>query len=367
MRWFIITIVCLFSLFSYSQGTWSYRTVYIPSTNVYWNVAVWRLNPFSVKTPGIVVMPGTGETGTNINSFINSVNYPGWQLNNGWNGIALGYEITYIFIQSQTTTAYEGAVIARAINDVITPMQDSLDMNMLYLTGISRGAGQEMLSLRNDITPTIWNNISGYWGLSVGFNSATFNNTRYGPWAYAGGRALLSIGTADTTTYNATMNFYRYMNATVAGSALLYLIPGGGHGGWQLEYNPATKRWNGMNGYENLMTYSKKPYAAVPNSIVYLPAGTTSYALTGIISEYPTGKNGWSVSSLWAKTGGGGTIVSPSSVNTTVNGLTPGNNTFTFSRNNADGQTATANLTIIVSSGAGALFRIPKGAKVSIK
>lgn len=367
MKYFLIILLCAASFVSKSQGTWSYRTVYIPSTNVYWNVAVWNLNPFTVKRPAIVVMPGTGETGTNINSFINSVNYPGWQLNNGWNGMALGYEITYIFIQTQVSTAYDGLTISTALNDVLNPMGDTIDRNMIYLTGISRGAGQEMLSLRNDISIKIWNQISAYWGLSVGVNASTFNSTRYGPWMTAGARALLSIGTADTSTYNATMNLYRYMNATVPGSALLYLIPGGGHGGWQLEYNPATKRWNGMNGYENLMTYTKKPYAAVPNTIVYLPAGTTSYSLTGIISEYPTGRNGWDVSNLWAKTSGGGTIVSPTSVNTTVNGLTSGTNTFTFSRNNADGQTATANLTIIVQSGAGALFRIPKGAKVSIK
>lgn len=350
MKLKLVIFFLLFCIGAKAQYTWTYTTVPANSYNL--NLG-YRLTDTTVPQALFIVLPGAGENGTNITPFMNSVNYPMWQINNGWNGVVFGERPIFAALQMQSGIGVgdgttPGIAIQNAINLIAT--NNKVDRNRIYVTSLSRGAAQEWLSMRQDNGNLFYLSYAAYWGLSVGINT-TINNARYSNWVDYGGRSLLSIGTGDSTLYTATMQIYRYMNGRVPGSALLHLIPGGGHGGWQLEYNPATERWNGMNGYENMMTYSLKPYAAVASPTVALPAGTTTYTANGITRQYPTGRNGQQAATLWTKLSGSGTISSPSSDTTNITGLANGISVFQLTRTNGtDGQTASTTVTLNIGS-----------------
>lgn len=337
-----------------TKSQWVYTSVEINSTTN-WNVA-YRPTDNLVPQPVIFILPGAGQAGTNIATFMNSGEYPQYWINTmGWNGVVFAKKPIFVLLQTGSSTgAGDGVGPTRAILRFLDTLANycNVDRNRVYITSLSRGAAQELLGLRQDQGNTFYNTFAGYFGLSIGINS-TFNNTRYSNWLDYGGRSLLTVGTddADSTLYTATMQWYRYSNSRKPGSSLLYLKQGVGHGGWQVEYNPATKRWNGLNAYENLLTYSKQPYTSIADSNVVLPSGTTSYTLNGITKEYHTGQNGWNASTSWSKISGNGTITTPSSDTTGITGLTNGVTIVRLTRTNAsDGQTAQTNVTITVGS-----------------
>lgn len=363
MRVILVLVFSVLYNVCFSQ-TWTLRRVYVSITASWWNVVTFHPVGTDSTTllPRMDFKPGAGQNGTDTAALLN-INSPAWPIKQGQtNSYFLGQALRQSFIQPTAQTF--SPTPFSSIQDSLTKWYPT-DTNRIYTTGLSRGGYQSMVTENASFSGAHWWDYPGFWGLSVGANG-TPTSAEYGAWVNAGGRSLLSIGTADTTTYNITMRFYRLTNSILAGSSLLYLIPGGGHGGWQLEYNPSTKRWNGMNGYENLLTYSKKPYAAVASPVVYLPSGTTSTTLNGIISEYPTGQNGWYASTLWTKNSGSGTITTPSNPTSTITGLTDGTTTLTLTRANASGgQSASANLTLIIGGGTSNSYKLSKIGKVN--
>lgn len=330
-------------------GTWSLYTYYMSSTSTDWNIVVWTPEGLTGNAPLFIFWPGVGENGTDTSKLLNS-NSPFYHIKQGTlTGTVLGKQCRFAAIQSQGNI-HSAANLAAIMDYTIT--QGQADTNQVYLTGLSRGASQIQSIISSASSSSKYWRTTAIAPLSIGTNNAP-SETAHLAWFGLGGRSYSTMGTTDTLTYGNTPKWLRIYQPLFPGQLLHHWISGGGHGGWQLEYNPTTKRFNGYNLYENLLTNSKKPYASIGNgSSMSLPSGTTSITLNGVNRQYATGSNGRNASTTWSKVSGpSATIVSSSSDTTTVTGLSAGTYVFRYTRANSYGpQTATADITVTVAA-----------------
>lgn len=343
-------------------GTWSLYTFYMSSTTSDWNIVVWTPEGLTGNAPLFIFWPGAGENGTDTSDLLNA-NSPFYHIKqNAITGTILGKQCRFAAIQSQGNI-HSASNLAGIMDYTISVAQ--ADTNQIHLTGLSRGGSQNMTILSSASANSKYWRTTTVATLSIGTNNDP-SETAHLAWFGLGGRSYSTMGTADTLTYGFAPKWLRIYQPVFPGQLNHHWIVGGGHSGWQLEYNPTTQRWNGMNIYENQMTNSKSPYAAIGNgSSVNLSAGTTSITLNGISRQYPTGHNGWGATTTWSKiTGGSVSFSSTSTDTTTASGLSAGTYVFRYTRANAaGGQSAIADITVTVageSSSAARRMRVRK-------
>lgn len=363
MRTLLILLLTFSTLFSYSQRVKELKTAVMPVTNSPWNYVIsWPQGPLTGKYPVIISLPGAGENGTDTALLLgpNSIDY--W-FKNGWNGKVFGEDMIVVFVQSRTSS-FVGNNFSPVFDTAMKFISPYADTNRVYLTGLSRGAGQWARKSTTDFgSSRVWQATANLF-LSTGI--AENPGAGYDSFIAMGGRYFMTIGysAADSGSYTFTMNLKRRMDVLYPNTVAVYGIPGGGHGGWQTEYNPATKRFNGLNLYENAFTVSKKPYASAPSPVINLPLGTTSMSLTGITKQYntPQAFNGRNVSFLWTKVSGPScTINTPTSPAPNVTGMTNGTYLFRFtSTNAAGGQSASYDVTVNIGGENPVIGSFPK-------
>lgn len=329
-------------------GTWQLFTYYMSSTSTNWNIVVWSPEGLTGTAPVVIFWPGAGENGTDTSKLLNG-NSPFYHIKQGTlTGTVLGQQCRFAAIQSQGNI-HSAANLAAIMDYTINVSQ--ADTNRIYLTGLSRGASQIFSILSAESSSSKYWRTTAMAHLSLGTNTDP-SPTSHLPWFNLGGRSYSTMGTLDTLTYGRLPKWLRIYQPLYPNQIYQHWIPSGGHSGWQLEYNPTTKRFNGYNLYENLLTNSKKPYAAIGNgSSIKISPGTASLTLNGINRQYTTGNNGWNAFTTWTKVSGPSvTIVSPSSDTTTITDLNPGIYVFRYTRTNgAGGQTAYAEIEVSVA------------------
>lgn len=224
-------------------------------------------NPDTASRPAIITMNGAGEMNSNPSSLI--AYGPHYLLNAGtWDGsVVLGNGIHYpILITMVCAVSPPQPPIAGNfwVMDYMIKHYH-IKPNSVHLGGLSEGSftWAGMIGI-TDTTGT------GQTGVDIGMREVTSmtllsgaatssgNFTEFGHWAKKyGGRAFLTVGYNDAQTINPPQ-LAQKMNDSVPQSAYFTYntIAGGGHGGWNTDYDPTVVLWNsGVAPYTPAGTY----------------------------------------------------------------------------------------------------------------
>lgn len=347
MKKIFITAICVFFFKMMCWSQWGDVNEPIAITgSITWNCVVNKAG--YANAPTIIFIPGSGEIG-GTNGFDTTkvyVNGPNRMMKEGWKGYVNGERWNVITLQptnSSTTTNYYN----RAFDSIIARYNP--DTCRMYLTALSLGGSigsrhiSTMNNARNWTFPAV---VLMSLGGTTNLDSVQQTNT----YAQSGGHFYGMVGNNDSSDRPQTHLIYQYMQTVNQQSSKLYVYThdGGGHGGWNVEYDTATRR-DGENMYEWLGKHSKRPYAEAPANIT---TSATSITLNGKVNEYAGGWNGWNRTVSWTKLTGGSAIITNSSKDTTtVTGLSPGVYTFELKSVNAGGGlSATDTVTVAIQS-----------------
>lgn len=327
-----------------------------------------------VKYPVIFFFHGSGESsgtgatdatyqaGGYLNKIYTSTSSggPTYPRENGWDGSATvgGTNYKFIIVSPQSTSwSTPGDGVSVFIDYV--KANYSVDTNRIYITGLSAGGQtvQEYMSgmLQNtSTTSTPISNMSTLPAAAVPMSIAGYMSTA----GQSNGTVADSVhawgfgGNSDGLGEN-TVAWMDSLNVRKAGIARKTLYVGG-HGGWNAFYDPSyTENIGGtnMNIYQWMLQFSRAPSGSVAAPTVYAGTDITTTANNVSLSGTVTPASGHSVTYLWTKTSGGSaTIVSPTSISTTITGLSVGTYVFRLTGTQDDAQTAYDELTVIVNA-----------------
>jgi Carbohydrate binding module (family 6)/Secretion system C-terminal sorting domain len=345
-------------------------------------------SPDTASRPAIFFMPGVGEMNSNQ---ANLYKYgPHYWLANGWDGsVVLGNGTHYPILISMICN----------VNPPDPPITGNfwvmdylihhyhIKARGVHLTGLSEGAFTwgGMMGI-TDTTGT------GQSGADIGCREVTSltllsgaatssgNWAVFGHWAQVyGGKAFLTVGYDDGQIINPPQ-LAQAMNGAVKGSAYFTYntVDGGQHGGWNTEYDPSQHNWQSFQPFGQYITggadtNSRGSYKNGSSIFQWmLRQGDTSLAggVTKPVANAGTGQtvalpsNGVALSG--SGTESGGTIASyawslvsgPSQytfnsstvANPVVSNLTAGTYVFKLTVTDANGATASANVTIVVNA-----------------
>jgi Carbohydrate binding module (family 6)/Secretion system C-terminal sorting domain len=348
-------------------------------------------SPDTASRPAIFFMPGVGEMNSNQT---NLYKYgPHYWLANGWDGsVVLGNGTHYPILISMICNVNPPDPPITGNFWVMDYMIKHYHIKArgVHLTGLSEGAFTwgGMLGI-TDTTGT------GQTGADIGCRevtsltllsgaaSCTGNWGVFGHWAQAyGGKAFLTVGYDDGQIINPPQ-LAMAMNGAVKGSAYFTYntVDGGQHGGWNTEYDPSQHNWqsfqpfgpyitggadtNARGTYQNgssifqwmlrqgdtsLAGGGTKPVAnAGTGQTVALPSD--GVALSGSGTE----PGGTIASYAWTWVSGPGqyTFNSTTVANPVVSNLTAGTYVFKLTVTDANGATASANVSIVVNAATG--------------
>jgi hypothetical protein len=333
---------------------------------------------------GIVFFPGIDQQTTNIKDLL--VNGPHYLIKNGlWDGsVTLGNGVHHPFIISLQPPAsgYPAMVVKPKIDAILARYR--IKRNSFYFTGLSMGAWQANEFITYEATPgdhTYGKMVKAMVNLEgvepsddAGIYSSLPYPDKMGDWAkVCGGKELWVEGSQDWRDMQAGAQ--NMINA-VPGSATYFMVTygGGAHCCWNTEYQPNvtwTKGGNSnistivgqavaMNVWQWLLrqgdtsmpgavsTPEVAPIASAGDDpVITLPVTTVT------LSGKASGMNGATIKTIaWKETEGPVTasIVSPSSVTTTVTGLTKvGNYLFTLTATDNNNKQATSAVTVVVA------------------
>lgn len=356
MRIFLTISILFFSLHIVAQKAANInQPIYNTVTGNYWNCVVVNSNVASTgKQSAIIFFPGSGETGFDT-SVLNNQG-PLYHLNNGWQGAVTingqTFYPRYYFVQSESSGGMAQNQLNRMIDTIKARYASVLDTNRLYVTGLSLGGGNATNAQSTSNFAKWWN-----WAACVGMSVTDLNIVSYitlQPAAVAGTGfyGLVGVNDDNRNAKTITPSIVDTFNIMRPGSAQYYgwTHDGGGHDGWNTEYDPNTRRINGENVYEWMHKHTKKPYAKAPDNFT---TSGTSITLNGVVNEIAGGYNGRNRTITWSKLSGpSATISSPNADTTNVTGLTPGTYSFRLlSANAAGGQSAADTVTVIIEEG----------------
>jgi hypothetical protein len=346
----------------------------------------------TASRPAIFFMPGVGEMNSDVT---NLYKYgPHYWLMNGWDGsVVLGNGTHYPILISMICN----------VNPPDPPISGNfwvmdymikhyhIKPKGVHITGLSEGAftWSGMLGI-TDTTGT------GQTGADIGCRevtsmtllsgaaTSTGNWSVFGHWAQAyGGKAFLTVGYADAQTINPPQ-LAAAMNAVVPGSAYFTYntVDGGQHGGWNTEYDPTQHNWqsfapmgpyittstvansagtykNGSSIFQWMLRQGDTTLVGGAKPVPVANAGSTQTVTLPVNAVTLSGsgtESGGTISSYaWSWVSGPAQYVfnSTSVASPTVSNLIAGTYVFKLTVTDANGVSASANVSIVVNAATG--------------
>jgi alpha-tubulin suppressor-like RCC1 family protein len=361
----------------------------------YWTVRITRpvnyFTPNSADTasrPLILSMPGAGEVGSDTNYL--TTYGPHYWLQNGWDGsVVLGNGTHYpLLITVCQATANTRPWFTQSLIDTLLKIFHPR-ANSVHLAGLSQGVwvlgeALEYAAFTGDEhTMPLIRSFTYLEGVGPGpnYGSDMTYPTAFGHWAakYGGRMWGLEGNTDPRDVWQVTQN----INDSIAGKAYFtYEGDGGGaHCCWNDFYNPAVTNWQNMvapygNSFITPETAEPETEGTYTSGNLFqwmLRQGDTTLVLGATASTAPvvsagstqtvqlpgtlnlagtaTAQGGHTIAStVWSITSGptGATISTPSTLTSTVTGLSAGTYVFTLTVTDNTGQTNSNTVTVTV-------------------